>query len=228
MSILLAQNLEKSYRKGNLKIPVLRGVNLEINEGDFVSIRGSSGTGKSTLLNVIGGLDDFDSGSLIVHGKNILDYRNRGKMHYYRSTMTGFIFQHHYLMPDFTVEENVMMSLRIRGIPAKIARTQARDILEQTGILHRADHLPSQISGGESQRAAVARALAGRPALVLADEPTGNLDAENRHKFIDLISDLQEKFKLTILVVTHEEELAQAAGKKLFMEDGVIYDDIKG
>ncbi|MCB1201911.1 MAG: ABC transporter ATP-binding protein [Leptospiraceae bacterium] len=223
MSVCLqTKDLVKRYRDGELDVEVLRGVNLTVETGEFVSIRGVSGAGKSTLLNLLGALDTPDSGDIIVDGMSIREYQRRGELHIYRNAKTGLIFQNHYLMPDFSVIENVMMPLLIRGENGKKARIAAQEMLERVGLAHRTTHFPEQISGGESQRVAVARAMVHKPPLILADEPTGNLDSKNRGRFIDLLARLQGDYQLTVIVVTHEDDLANAARTQYLMAEGSL------
>lgn len=225
--ILQAKNLIKRYQNGALNVEVLKGVNLLISAREFVSIRGASGAGKSTLLNLLGALDVPDEGEIFLEGVSVRDYHRRGLLHRYRNEKTGLIFQNHYLMPDFTILENVMMPLLIRGTSKKTAVKEAQTMLERVGLEHRMQHFPEQISGGESQRVAVARAMVHHPPMILADEPTGNLDSANRFRFIDLLAKLQEEFGLTVLVVTHEEDLAKAARRHYYMQDGKLTDYIE-
>lgn len=223
MSLVEVRGLYKRYHSEELQVEVLHNLNFEMRTGEFVSIRGSSGAGKSTFLNILGGLDDYDEGSVNISGFDLKEIRLSDHIHEYRKKVTGLIFQHHYLMADFTIVENVMMPLLIQGVKRKEARDLARSILDQVGILKREGHYPSQVSGGESQRAAVARAVIGKPPLILADEPTGNLDAENRNKFINLLSRLQSDHNLSVVVVTHEEDLANAAETRYVMKDGTFF-----
>jgi ABC-type lipoprotein export system ATPase subunit len=223
MSVVLkTNNLKKSYRDGEITVDVIHDVNLELNKGDFVSIQGASGAGKSTLLNILGAILLPDSGSVTVNGKSLAEYEKEGKLHEYRKQHVGFVFQNHYLLPDFTAVENVMMSLLIRGEKRNVARERSVETLENVGLKDRANHYPSQLSGGESQRVAVARAVVHKPDIILADEPTGNLDSNNRQNFIRILKDLQTLHHLTILVVTHEAELADVASRKYFMKDGIL------
>lgn len=221
--LLEVENLKKTYREGEIAVCVIEGLNFFMEEGDFVSIRGASGAGKSTFLNLIGALDSFDEGDIRLQGISLKVYEKEKGLTYYRRHKIGFVFQNHYLMAEFTVLENVMFPLLIQGENRKIAREKAEVMLQKVGLKDRINHYPSQISGGESQRAAVARALVHSPALVLADEPTGNLDATNRKKFIALLEELQSTEKLSILLVTHEEDLARSAKKQYLMVDGKLH-----
>lgn len=216
------KNICKVYRDGENYVRVLDNVNLLVNTAEFISIRGASGAGKSTFLNMLGALDSPDSGEIEVENTRLSDYKKQSRLHDYRREKVGFIFQNHYLMPDFTVLENVMMPLLMNKVPKAQAQEQAKAILERTGLSHRLTHFPSQISGGESQRVAVARAVVKKPPLVLADEPTGNLDSQNKAKFIELLSKLQSQDNLTVVVVTHEPDLANSAHAKYIMVDGCL------
>ena len=220
--ILTLENIGKSYRDGEKVITVLNGITFSLQKGDFYSIQGPSGSGKSTLLNLIGALSYPDTGDIFVEGKNITDYYQSGSIHEYRLKHIGFVFQNHLLMPDFTLEENVMMPLLISGVSRSQAKQRAAEIIEKVGLSDRKSHFPSQISGGESQRAAVARAVITRPSIILADEPTGNLDKKNSEKFIELLLELSKKENLTILAVTHDQNLAKSAKKRFTLTDGTL------
>jgi len=220
--ILKVRNLCKSYLDGQNSIYVLEDLNLDLYEGEFVSIRGVSGTGKSTLLNLLGALDRADSGLIEVLGESLAKYQQRNKLNLYRAKMIGFIFQNHYLMHDFTVVENVMLPLLLRKKSRGEARKEAMDMLDQVGLVDRAHHYPNEISGGESQRVAVARAIVGQPPMILADEPTGNLDVKTTEKLIELLQRLQKERNLSILVVTHEDRLAMVAEKRYEMKAGKL------
>jgi len=222
-AVLTTNNLTKSYRDGEITVDVIHNINLELAKGDFVSIQGASGAGKSTLLNILGAILLPDSGTVTVNGKTLDEYEKEGKLHEYRKRHVGFVFQNHYLLPDFTAVENVMMSLMIRGQKRNVAREKSLEILEKVGLSERVNHYPSQLSGGESQRVAVARAVVHKPDIVLADEPTGNLDSNNTQKFIRILQDLQKTHQLTVLVVTHEADLAAVAGRRYFMKDGMLH-----
>jgi len=224
MSVILeTKKLTKTYKSNEVQVEVLKGIDLTIEAGDFLSIRGASGVGKSTLLNILGALDRADSGDIIVAGKSLNSYFSEDNLHLYRRDKVGFIFQNHYLMSDFTVLENVMMPLLIKKQSRKEAEETAMDVLKSVGLEDRAKHFPSQISGGESQRAAVARAIIHKPPIVLADEPTGNLDTKNSEKFIDIFANLQQERNLTILVVTHDMNLADKAFHKYKLYDGLLF-----
>lgn len=221
-SILKAEQISKNYRDGDRVVPVIHSVDMEINKGDFVSIQGVSGAGKSTFLSILGAILMPDSGEVFVNGKKLNDYAQAGKLHEYRKNHIGFVFQNHYLMPDFTALENVMLPLIIKRTKTRVAKEMAMEILDKVGLKDRAGHYPSQLSGGESQRVAVARAVVHKPDIILADEPTGNLDSHNTQVFIKILRDLQLSDKLTILVVTHETDLASVAQRRYYMKDGFI------
>lgn len=220
--IIKVENLFKTYTSGNQDYHVLKGLNFSMYEGDFVSIMGASGAGKSTLLNLTGALDQWNGGSIWMDGIDLKKIIQQGRSHQYRRDKIGFIFQNHYLMNDFTVLENVMMPLLVQGNNHKSATKEASMALEKVGLSERKDFFPSQISGGESQRAAFARAFVHKPPLILADEPTGNLDSDNTSKFIELIANLQFEDNLTILMVTHDISLARKAQIQYYMEDGTL------
>jgi len=207
---------------GEKSVEVLKGINLSLEAGQFGAIVGVSGAGKSTLLSLIGALLKPDMGEIVVAGDSLSNYYKNGNINMYRKNHIGFIFQNHYLMPDFTILENVMMPLIVQNRNKKESMQMAEAILEKVGILNRKNHYPSQVSGGESQRAAAARAIVKKPSIILADEPTGNLDSVNTEKFINLLRDLQSQEQLTVLVVTHERRLAESAEITFNISDGKI------
>lgn len=222
MPILEVTDIHKAYRDGETFAEVLKGISFGVEPGEFVAIQGPSGAGKSTLLNLLGALDKPDSGKIVIDGLELTSEIKATTVDLFRRDKIGFIFQNHYLMQEFTVVENVMLPLRAQGKNRDEAYAGAEKILQRIGLGHRLTHFPSQISGGESQRVAVARAVVKNPPLILADEPTGNLDSDNRQRFIDVLNTLQAEDKLTIIVVTHEAELAMAASRRLIMKDGLI------
>lgn len=219
--ILQCQAVTKRYSQGELDVEVLKGVDLIINEGERVAIMGASGSGKSTLLHVLGGLDKPTSGSVVLNGVN-LDQVSSGALAKLRNKSLGFIYQSHHLLGEFTVLENVAMPLSIAGLAVTEARVRAIELLKRVGLGHRIEHKPGELSGGERQRAAVARALINKPAVVLADEPTGNLDSKTAEQVYELMLELNQELKVSFLVVTHDHELATKIGKVLHMEDGLI------
>jgi lipoprotein-releasing system ATP-binding protein len=224
---LRACGLTKSYWKGRIEVPVLRGVDLEAERGEMVAVAGSSGSGKSTLLHILGLLDGPDSGEVRFEGDRI-DNLPDTKRDHLRNHTFGFIFQFYHLLPELTALENVMMPQLIRpGIVSywrqrSRLRREGQALLERVGLGHRLTHLPAELSGGEMQRAAIARALASQPAILLADEPTGNLDATNGQGVIDLLRDLNRERELTIILVTHDHHIAQQADRVVRLAEGRI------
>jgi len=216
---LRAVGIEKSYEIPGGRLPILRGVDLEVRRGTLLAIVGASGSGKSTLLNVLGTLDHPDAGDLEVAGQRVagLDEAARGRL---RMRHVGFVFQFHHLLPEFTAEENVMMPLLLAGTDFEPARARARALLEAVGVAERAAHVPSELSGGEAQRVAVARAIAPEPSLLLADEPSGNLDAAAAGRLHSLLSSLARERHQTVVIVTHNDTLASSADRVLRLEDG--------
>ena len=213
-NILQIKDLEKTYISDSEHLTILKDLNLAVEEGSKVVIVGESGSGKSTLLNIIGGIDKITSGSVLA-GPNAqydLSKLDETEIAEYRSSFLGLIFQFHYLLKDFTALENVYMPAFIAGLPKKEAEEKAAALLQDVGVYDRRDHLPSQLSGGERQRVAVARSLINNPSLILADEPTGNLDPANAALIGDLLFSMVEKYKKTLLLVTHDLTLAQKGG----------------
>ena len=219
--ILHCQQLIKRYDQGGLNVDVLKGVDLEIRVGERVAIMGASGSGKSTLLHLLGGLEKATSGEVILEGVNI-NQVSGAKLAKLRNKSLGFIYQSHHLLGEFTVLENVAMPLLIAGETVKQARVRAIELLKRVGLGHRIEHKPGELSGGERQRAAVARALINKPRLILADEPTGNLDSKTADQVYQLMLELNQELQVSFLVVTHDHELAARMGKVLHMEDGLI------
>lgn len=211
----------KDIRKQFGDLEVLKGITLKVSEGEVVSIVGTSGAGKTTLLQILGTLDVESSGELQIGGENVSKL-SRASLADFRNKHIGFVFQFHRLLPEFTALENVMMPAWIAGTSDLEAETRGRKLLKELGLHDRASHLPSELSGGEQQRIAVARALMNEPKILLADEPSGNLDSENAAILHDLFFDLRDKLGLTIIIVTHNEELASRADRSLRMADGVI------
>lgn len=222
--ILTIKNLEKVYETDSEKLTVLKDLNLTLEEGTKLAVVGESGSGKSTLLNIIAGIDSITSGSVIAGTKKSgqwdLSSISEAKMSEYRSRFIGLIFQFHYLLKDFTALENVYMPALIAGMSKKEALERAKDLLEDVGISERAGHLPSQLSGGERQRVAVARALINNPTLILADEPTGNLDPANAQKIGQLLFSMVDKYKKTLILVTHDMTLAANGDRQLRIVEG--------
>ena len=219
--LLSVRGLVKSYDSGDEKLHVIRNVDLDVAAGESVAVTGASGCGKSTLLNLIGGLDRPDSGSIISGGFRVHNAAERDLTEY-RSRLVGFVFQFHYLLKDFTALENVMLPMVMAGTGKKAAAVSAEAVLERVGIAPRAAHYPSQLSGGERQRAALARALVNKPALILADEPTGNLDEEHKAVTADLIFSLIADSGTSLIIVTHAPDLARRAERRFTLRDGCL------
>lgn len=215
--MIKAQNVSKGY--GELK--VLKNVSLEINEGEVVSIVGASGAGKSTLLHIIGTLDKPDEGVITLNGVETEKLKDK-KLSDFRNKAIGFVFQFHHLLPEFTALENVCIPAFIAGKSQQQAENKAKELLSFLGLAERENHKPSELSGGEQQRVAVARALVNQPAVVLADEPSGNLDSKSAKELHQMFFDLRDKFNQTFVIVTHNDELAAMADRKLEMRDGQI------
>ena len=211
------ENINKSY--GSLQ--VLRDVCVDIHQGEVVSIVGPSGAGKTTLLQIIGTLDRPDSGSIIFNGTDVLKLKGRELAHF-RNRNIGFVFQFHQLLPEFTALENVAMPALLGGTKQSEAYKRAGELLQYMGLSERINHKPAQLSGGESQRVAVARALINNPSVILADEPSGSLDSQNKRELHDLFFRLRSEMNQTFLIVTHDEQLAQQAERVLHMRDGAI------
>ncbi len=226
---LSAVGLTKSYRKGKNVVPVLGGVDFEVEHGELVAIVGSSGSGKSTLLHVLGLLDEPDAGMVQLEGARIDDRPDRRREEM-RNRTFGFIFQFYHLLPELSTLENVLTPLMIRhGLWSYMSRrrrlrAEATALLERVGLGHRLDHLPAELSGGEMQRAAIARALAGGPEILLADEPTGNLDAATGQGVLELLRDLNRDRDLTMILVTHDTQIAQQADRTVRLAEGRIED----
>nr|WP_255487959.1 ABC transporter ATP-binding protein [Pontibacter sp. KCTC 32443] len=214
-------NIHKKY--GNLE--VLKGINLTIGTGEVVSIVGASGAGKSTLLHILGTLDNADSGEVLFEGKNIAKY-NASDLAKFRNRHIGFIFQFHNLLPEFTAVENVCLPGFLAGRPEKEVIERAKELLMMLNLSHRLDHKPSEMSGGEQQRTAVARALINSPEVIFADEPSGNLDSKNAKELHDIFFRLRDEFNQTFVIVTHNEQLAAMADRTLVMKDGLIVQEV--
>ena len=225
--LISALAIQKSYSKGQHKVPVLRGAGLTAHRGEFISVVGQSGSGKSTLLHVMGLLDSPDVGEVLLEGQRI-DNLSQAARDQLRNHVFGFIFQFYHLLPELTLLENVMTPLMIRNSlfsywsKRREIRTQAMDILQQVGLEHRVKHRPSELSGGEMQRGAIARALIGKPEILLADEPTGNLDSASGGEIMNSLHKLNEESNLTIVMVTHDEAVARQADRIVRLTEGQI------
>ncbi|NOQ28029.1 MAG: ATP-binding cassette domain-containing protein [Bacteroidales bacterium] len=213
--MIVAKNIRKSY--GDLQ--VLKGIDLEIKKGEIISIVGSSGAGKTTFLQILGTLSRPDSGQILFDNKEVSKYKDK-QLASFRNNNIGFVFQFHHLLPEFTALENVCIPAFIGNMPRAKAEKKAKEILEFLKLDHRMDHKPKELSGGEQQRVAVARALINEPAVIFADEPSGNLDSENKKELHNLFFSLRDIYNPSIVIVTHDDGLADMADKKLTMKDG--------
>jgi len=218
--MITAKNIHKYYEK----LHVLKGVDLHIKKGEIVSIVGASGAGKTTLLQILGTLDGFDSGALTINDAQIASL-NKKQLAGFRNTTLGFIFQFHQLLPEFTALENVCIPGFIKKTNKADVEKRAKELLAFLGLTSRENHKPNELSGGEQQRVAVARALINNPAIILADEPSGNLDTESAENLHNLFFKLRDKFGQTFVIVTHNKDLAAMADRKLIMQDGTIISD---
>lgn len=218
--MIIVNNIHKSFGK----VEVLKGVDLHIKKGEVACIVGASGAGKSTLLQIIGTLDKADKGNVIIDNQDI-NSLNQKKLASFRNKKIGFIFQFHHLLPEFTALENICIPAYIAGIPQKEAQNKALELLEYLNLTDRKDHKPSMLSGGEQQRIAVARALINNPSIVLADEPSGNLDSQSAKELHELFFNLRDKTGQTFVIVTHNPQLAEMADRTFTMKDGLIIFD---
>lgn len=222
-NLLEVSGLYKSYGSGAQKVEVLKGISLSLGHGETVALLGASGAGKSTLMHILGALDRPTAGSVNYFNENIFD-KSESQLACFRNSTIGFVFQFHHLLPEFTALENVMMPLLINGSSRQNGAESARAILSEVGLGHRITHKPGELSGGEQQRVAVARALVMEPKLLLADEPTGNLDMKTSESIHDLFEELHLKRGLSIMVVTHNERLASRTMRQIRLEDGRVQD----
>ena len=226
-SYLVSNKLAKIQRNAN-NLPrtvVLKGLELSLDKGGFIAILGASGSGKSTLLHILGGLDKPDDGNVIIENNgNIIDLyaQNENELAHLRNSYFGFIFQFHHLLPEFTALENVMMPVLIKNSKTKEAKLIAEKLLNEVGLSDKFDSIPANLSGGEQQRVAIARALANNPQILLADEPTGNLDADNASKFMELLNKLHSDYAPTLIIATHSEDIAKQAQQRYRLVDGKL------
>ncbi|MDO8520292.1 MAG: ABC transporter ATP-binding protein [Deltaproteobacteria bacterium] len=214
------KNLKKEFHDNGMATPVLKGITLTVESGESLAVIGPSGAGKSTLLHIVGTLISPSSGAVLIGGKDLP--KKEAHLCAFRNLHLGFVFQFHHLLPDFSALENVMMPLLIRGEKGKKAAATAQVFLEKVGLSQRKSHRPSELSGGEQQRVAIARALVGGPKIILADEPTGNLDHETGRKVFDLLLDQSKELKTTLVVVSHNEELTRKLSRTIRLVDGKI------
>ncbi|NEZ47045.1 ABC transporter ATP-binding protein [Clostridium niameyense] len=222
MELLKVKNLCKSYGKGEIKVDALKNINLSINQGDFVAIVGASGSGKSTLLHLLGGVDRPTSGEVILDGTNIYTLKEN-ELAILRRRKIGFIFQFYNLIPVLTVEENIEMPVLLDG--KKLDKRYMEELLQILGIGERRNHLPSQLSGGQQQRVSIGRALANKPSIILADEPTGNLDSKNSKEIIELLRYSVKKYNQTLILITHDLNIAKMADRVITISDGEVKGD---
>jgi len=221
IQVLGCEQLSKVYRQGDARLEVLKNIDLSVLRGERLAVVGASGSGKTTLLQLLGGLDTPTAGTVFVQGREMsaLSDRERGNV---RNEFMGFVYQFHHLLPEFTALENVAMPLLVRRMAPAEASQKAEDLLQRVGLGERLTHKPSQLSGGERQRAAVARALITRPAVVLADEPTGNLDSRTGDRVFELMLELNQELGTSLIVVTHDATIAGRMSRRLMLEDGVL------
>jgi putative ABC transport system ATP-binding protein len=223
-ALLIARNVEKIYRTGQVEVPALRHLDLEVGRGEMVGVMGSSGSGKTTLLNCLSGLDNIDGGTVEVEGRDLFKMSDADRTAH-RAKAMGFVFQAFNLIPVFTAVENVELPLLLGGVGAKVARTKAGEMLERVGLGHRTQHRPAEMSGGEQQRVTIARALVSRPAIVWADEPTGNLDSTMAASVMDLLCELNRAEGQTIVLVTHDPAIGDRIPRVVHMRDGELVRD---
>lgn len=221
LPIVLIRELSKSYKRGSQSIPVLKDISIEVETGEFLSLMGPSGSGKTTLLNLIAGIDNADSGLLEVGGIDI-SRLNESQLSKWRSTHVGFIFQFYNLIPVLNALENVQLPLLLTSLSRTERKQHAESALEAVGLANRMDHFPSQLSGGQQQRVAIARAIVTDPIIVVADEPTGDLDKNSATEVMDLLQQLNESFEKTIIMVTHDPRAAQRSKRILYLDKGVL------
>lgn len=219
------ENLEKTYTTAGENLTVLKNLSMSVSRGEKCVIVGKSGCGKSTLLNIIGGLDHVTSGNVFIDGNDVTAM-SENALALYRQKFLGLVFQFHYLLKDFTALENIFLPAYMAGVPKKTALRRARTLLNDVGLSDRASHLPSELSGGERQRIAVARSLVNNPELILADEPTGNLDPANAALIGDLLFSMADKYNKTLILVTHDMNIASKGSVRYFIQNGSIVEDL--
>jgi putative ABC transport system ATP-binding protein len=222
--ILVAEGVRKIYRTGDVEVEALHGLDLKVAPGEMVAVMGPSGSGKTTLLNCLSGLDDIDGGRVFVEGRDLFAMSDADRTTH-RATSMGFIFQAFNLIPAFTVAENVELPLLLTSWHQKDARARAVEMLERVGLGHRTEHRPNELSGGEQQRVTIARALVARPAIVWADEPTGNLDTHMADQIVELLNELNRSERQTIVLVTHDPGIGESANRLVRMRDGSLLSD---
>lgn len=224
MEILSVKNLNKTYGKAENAVRACNNISFSVEKGEFLAIVGASGSGKSTLLHLLGGVDRADSGEIIVDGQNISNLSS-DQLAVYRRRQVGLVYQFYNLIPTLTVEENISISKRLDG--QKVAKEDMNDILKILGLSERRNHLPNQLSGGEQQRTSIGRALINRPSILLADEPTGNLDSQASEEIVNLLKQYNKTYKQTIILITHNLEVANVANRIIEIEDGKIKSDFR-
>lgn len=223
--ILKLENIEKKYRGSVEELHIINNLNLTVEEGEFISILGRSGSGKSTLLNIMGLLDRADSGKIFIGGQEV-ETLSESERDTIKNQMIGFVFQFHYLLPEFTALENVMLPALLNNFSQRgEIEKRALELLERVGLGERKDHKPAQLSGGEKQRVAIARALINSPKILLADEPTGNLDEETSEMIFKILKDINKNEKQSIIVVTHSKDLAEISDRQLYLKKGVLVEE---
>ena len=222
MEILRVENLSKTYGKGNSKVEALKNINLSVNKGEFVAIVGASGSGKSTLLHMLGGLDRPTDGKVVIDGESIYDYKEES-LAIFRRRKIGFIFQFFNLIPVLDLEENIALPALLDN--EDIDKKYLKEIIELLGLKDRKSHLPSELSGGQQQRVSIGRALLNKPSIILADEPTGNLDSKNSKEVIELLKFTSRKYNQTLILITHDVNIASMADRIITIEDGEIVSD---